>query len=150
MLKRIGLTLVCLTLVGCTESDPELAKLVPVSGTVTLDDKPLSGATVLFSPRGQTPGTGAFGSTDAEGKYTLKHRSNQPGIQPGEYTVSFSKMAMPDGSPIPEGKTAADVEAAEMIPEKYTLSGQEAMEKPTNNTTVPENGGSFDFKLESN
>ena len=149
MLKHIRPALLCVTLFGCGESDPEVAKLVPVSGKVALDGQPLTGATVFFTPHGQTPGTGAFGSTDTEGKYTLMHRSNQPGIQPGEYIVSFSKLAMPDGSPIPEGKTAADVEAVEHIPKKYTLAGQEASEQSTDITTVPESGGTFDFELTS-
>ena len=58
-------------------------------------------------------------------------------------------MAMPDGSPIPEGKTDDDVEATEQIPEKYTLAGQESLERPTNTATVSESGGTHDFELTS-
>jgi hypothetical protein len=42
---------------------------------VTLDDQPLANAHVSFQPvaaAGATPGSGSFGITDADGRYTLR------------------------------------------------------------------------------
>ena len=43
---------------GC-DRGPALPKAVPVGGTVTLDGKPLAGATIRFTPIENTRGTGA-------------------------------------------------------------------------------------------
>jgi hypothetical protein len=51
-------------------------QFAPVSGRVTLDDKPLPNAAITFqpvAPKGEsTPGPGSGGFTDADGRYTLK------------------------------------------------------------------------------
>jgi hypothetical protein len=51
-------------------------KYVKVSGTVTLDGKPLADAIVQFAPKGskdnQNPGKTSSGYTDANGHYVLK------------------------------------------------------------------------------
>jgi hypothetical protein len=59
--------LVCV--VGCGGS-----QVVPVSGRVTLDDKPVANGTVVFQPISEepNPGPGSHGKTDAEGKFTLE------------------------------------------------------------------------------
>ncbi|HLJ12150.1 MAG TPA: hypothetical protein VKU82_13235 [Planctomycetaceae bacterium] len=59
------------------------APLAPVSGTVTIDGKPLKNAIVKFVPKLEGPdsykkGTTSFGWTDAEGKYTLTY-ANEDG-----------------------------------------------------------------------
>jgi len=56
-----------------------------VTGLVKLDDQPLVGATVYFSPL--ESGTAAFGTTDSEGRYTLMFSKTDPGIAPGRYHV---------------------------------------------------------------
>ena len=134
-------------IVGCSSRTPAPPKLVPVAGKVVLDGTPLTGASVIFVPKDRTKGTGGTGVTDAEGKYHAQHQSSKAGIEPGTYTVLFSKIAMPDGSPIPAGKNAADVGAAEVLP------GQLSNPPPEFNfniVTVPETGGAaFDFNLAS-
>ncbi|QDT41737.1 hypothetical protein Pan241w_18000 [Gimesia alba] len=121
-------------------------KLTEVSGVVTLDGKSLASASVIFTPYSGTKGNGAFGVTDSDGKYTLQHKSGKPGIEPGKYYVIFSKWAMPNGSPIPAGKSAADVEAKQVIPKKY-LAVTKAGRK--NIAEVTGNASSFDFDLKS-
>ncbi len=145
MRKWASLAVVCLVLTGCPKSDPEADRLVPASGTVTLDGKPIGGVSVHFSPRSGTPGNGAFATTSSDGNYVLTNRGNKPGILAGNYSVSFSKLAMPDGSPIPAGKTAADVEAVEQLPAIYTP--QCTAETPSNTATVTDSGGTFNFDL---
>lgn len=121
----MGLLLVGL-LSGCGGHSSEVPEeLIPVTGTVKLNGEPKANITVLFNPGKNTTGTGGYGVTDQNGKYTLTHRSNQPGVEPGEYIVTFSMMGLPDGSPIPEGKDAADVGAVQLLPEKYTNPNRE-------------------------
>lgn len=121
----MGLLLVGL-LSGCGGHSSEVPEeLIPVTGTVKLNGEPKANITVLFNPGKNTTGTGGYGVTDQDGKYTLTHRSNEPGVEPGEYIVTFSMMGLPDGSPIPEGKDAADVGAVQLLPEKYTNPNRE-------------------------
>lgn len=145
----ISLVLLGVTLGGCSGGGGSVPTLAPVSGTVTLDGKPLAGAAVSFVPQAGTEGAGAFGTTDAEGRFTLDHRSGRPGVEPGTYTVSFSKMALKDGSPIPPGKTAADVEAVEHVPRQYTPGFQATNDTPATVALVEASGGTFDFALVS-
>lgn len=79
---------------GCSKSS-----LIPVTGTVTLDGKPLDGAAISFvpaiapdsdtAPAGQTPATG---QTDASGKFTLGSVAGVGAVQ-GTYKVGVSKAA---------------------------------------------------------
>lgn len=132
---------------GCGGSNRMVpAKLANVVGKVILDDQPLSGCSVSFIPRDQTKGQGGFAVTNADGAYSAKHWSNVDGIEPGTYTVVFSKIAQPDGSPIPEGKNAADVNAKEMLPRKLTDPN---VVNGVNVVTVLETGAELDFKLKS-
>ena len=127
--------------VGCG-GGVNVPKLVPVSGTVQIKGQPASGVTVTFSPTGQSKGTGATGATGPDGKYELVHRSGQPGIEPGQYAVTFSRLVMPDGSPLPAGTSPTDVGAEESIPERFR--------DPTNLThtaDVKPEGGTFDFGI---
>jgi len=60
-------------LLGCTASDAP--KTAPVSGTVTMDGKPLAGASVTFFPTSKGPM--ATGNTNEKGEFTLM--TNHPG-----------------------------------------------------------------------
>lgn len=148
--SRFKITALCFAALLCTgcggSSDNAVPELMVVSGTVTLNGEPLTKASVIFSPQPGTQGNGGVGVTDDSGKYTLQHQSNNPGIEPGKYDVTFSKWAMPDGSPIPQGKTAADVEAKDIIPEKFRTVTESG---PKNVAEVKANGDTFDFELKS-
>ena len=71
---------------GCGESGPELA---PVTGTVTLDDKPLFGVVARFHAAPETQGNGGYGVADAAGRFTAKTLQGRPGLYPGDYTVTL-------------------------------------------------------------
>lgn len=140
--------LACLALAsGCLDKVPDekVPGLQTVTGTVTLDGQPAPNVAVVFMPAPGSTGNGANGSTDASGKYSLVYRTGDAGIPAGEYVVVFSKMVQPDGSPIPEGQTAADVMAVDAIPERY----RDASDKPLHRVTVPEGGATLDFDLNS-
>ena len=74
--------LVLLGLIGCG-SDEDRIKIVPVTGKVTKNGKPLAGATITFVPdasnKDSTPGVDATGP---EGNYKMKWR-NRRGWHPG-------------------------------------------------------------------
>ncbi|HMP07811.1 MAG TPA: carboxypeptidase regulatory-like domain-containing protein, partial [Lacipirellulaceae bacterium] len=74
---------VCLAMLaaGCGSSD-----LVPVSGTVRLEGKPLSSGSVQFSPSGG--GRPAFGDVAADGGFQLSTAKLGDGARPGSYWVS--------------------------------------------------------------
>ena len=76
-------SLLAMLATGCGSSD----KLGTVTGTVTLDGKPLPQASVTFS-RGQ--GRMSVGTTDEQGRYKLLYTVNQQGAEPGTHTVSIT------------------------------------------------------------
>lgn len=119
---------------GCGPSDgPSL--LVPVTGTVLMENQPADGVGVAFIPTDGTSGTGAAGATDAEGKFMLLHQSGEEGIEPGTYKVVFSRWRMKNGMPIPDGESAADVGAVDTIPPHYS-----SPDKTLYTETIPEEG----------
>ena len=68
--------------VGCgnAAAKPAPSGLVPVSGVVTLDDKPLSGAQVMLIPIKASDGNlGAGGVSDSSGKFTLASSDGEIG-----------------------------------------------------------------------
>jgi len=110
----IGLLLTA-ALAGCGQKAPRNPDAVPVSGTVTLDGQPLSGASVNFwSERDQFAGT-----TGPDGRYTLV-----PGADPGTYTVTVSKTGGkgPGGVGVEPGfePTEAIVPITQRIPPQYS------------------------------
>ena len=88
-MRIVFFAVLCTSLAGCGSG------LSSVSGTVTLDGKPLAGSdklsgTVQFSPetgRGAT----AVGNLDQNGRYNLSTGS-RVGVLPGKYLVSVSAV----------------------------------------------------------
>jgi hypothetical protein len=84
-LLRTSFLLIC---AGCGSSagmtDYSALKLVPVSGRVTLDGKPMSSVTVIFE---SDNGTWSSGSTDEDGRYRMQFNSEVEGVVPGRKIV---------------------------------------------------------------
>lgn len=74
-------------LAGCGKSGP---RTYPVTGTVTYQNTPVEGAMVSFSPV-DPEGNAAFGTTDAQGRYTLTSFEQNDGAVAGDYTVRVVK-----------------------------------------------------------
>jgi hypothetical protein len=121
-----------------------LPPLTAVSGTITIDGKPASGVSVIFLPQAGTKGDGASGVTDNDGHYVLKHRSGKDGIQPGDYSVIFSKYSMPDGTPVAGDIQPESVGAKQVIPVRYT-----SPETSQSNGKVTDSASTIDFDLKS-
>jgi hypothetical protein len=140
--RIVGLVIPCV-LAGCGSS-AEAPPLAPVSGTVTLNAKPLEGARVKFIPQGTTAGHGGAGNTDAEGKYEIiAHRSgNRKGLLPGSYKVIVSRMVMPDGEPVPPGVATIDSGARESVPALYSK-----LDLTPLNVTIGTEAQTFDWRL---
>jgi len=86
-MRKLVVGLACLMFAGCGSN------LASVSGSVTLDGKPLVGSerlrgTVSFLPE-DGHGTAAVGYLDENGKYELSSGS-RVGVLPGRYMVSVS------------------------------------------------------------
>ena len=87
---------------GCAEQ-----QIKPVSGIVTLDDKPLAGVQVIFTPV-EGGRRNSVGKTDKTGAYSLFYTiRDDGGALAGEYKVMISKR-----------KTTDEVEV-ETLPAKY-------------------------------
>jgi len=70
-----------------------LPGLVQCSGVVTLDGKPLEGATVMLIPRDSSSSQrNAIGVTDAGGKFRMTTLKENDGVMPGTYTVTVTKF----------------------------------------------------------
>ena len=101
----------------------------PVSGVVTLDGKPVEGATVSFTPEsGDGDGLGgSYGKTDAQGRYTLRTvAQDKPGAAVGKHRVTISlTQADPNN---PEGIQK------DLIPAKYNVKSELTFEVPSGGT----------------
>lgn len=96
----------------------------PASGTITVDGAPRAGVSVVYSPEPDTAGNGGYGVTDAQGNYTMKSHDGRDGVPAGIYRVVLIYMALPDGSPVPSGASAADLGAENLIEEIYSDPSQ--------------------------
>src|SRR4051812_3978641 len=117
------LAIVIETCVGCER----MARSVSVEGKVTLDNKPLANATVMFTPT-KANGPGPFaGTTDSEGHFALQQaESARPGAVPGEYSVLIATVKSDPNSEAAQLKK-------EIVPNEYR-SGAKRYEVPPDGT----------------
>jgi|SRR5688572_2092608 len=85
-----------LLLTGCDSG----LKLVPVTGTVTIDGKPLAYKSLMFLPEPGTPGHGGGANTQSDGTYALIASvpggvKDQAGAPPGRYRVIVFDPTIP-------------------------------------------------------
>ncbi|QDU77978.1 hypothetical protein Pan97_50570 [Bremerella volcania] len=126
--RIVALAPLCL-LVGCFGSD----KIVPVSGRVTLDGEPLSGAVVGYEPIAQEgdleAGYGSYARTDDDGRYTLRSLNNEDGALVGQHRVSVSTVVGKEG---PNGEILGLTK--ERVPSRYNNDTQLVIEVPEGGT----------------
>ena len=159
-MKHITTALTCLTLtvfLGCGA-----AKLptIPVTGTVLVDDKPMEGVKVVFSPAAGSSGQSASGQTDAEGKYSLTTVDTGDGALAGDYQVAILKSLVEEDN-LPKEvdmddeaamdaiygslDTSKDVQTESIVAKKWTSPGTSGLE-----ASVKEGGeNNFEFKVTS-
>lgn len=118
-------SLVVVLLIGMLSGCDGKKQVAPVSGTVTLDGKPLVGTLVTFQPIGSGKvddevGEGSFAKTDENGKFTLKFTG--PGDRLGAVVGNHRVMiAMPSTDP---GSDLIKKPAAKKIPVRYNTDSQ--------------------------
>lgn len=150
---HLAALLVASSFTGC--GGPKGPKVEYVEGVVTLDGKPLEGASVGYSPVSPGQGLPAGGMTDASGRYRLTAaRGGKPsgGTAVGDYGVMITKQEIiPPDEPVPPpppgGPPPDTVRIRSVIPEAYgemATSGLRVTVKPGRNTS-PE----FSFQLDS-
>lgn len=81
---------------GCSDVPADQPDLSPVTGIVTLDGNPLTGATIVFESAG---GQVAFGQTDENGRYEMVYKGPWKGAVNGQNTVRITTAS--DAPPDP-------------------------------------------------
>jgi hypothetical protein len=121
--------------------------LVGVSGTVTMDGKPLSGASVIFQPVKAEGGADAtwgeaYGKTDSDGRYRLSQVLNdKDGAGPGKYRVSIVSGTAPIPDPLSDAPPPPGT--TEPIPARYNAHSELSFDVPAGGTKQA------DFRLTS-
>jgi len=145
--------LVFAVVAGCGNSGPAV---VPVEGRLTLDGNSLANKSLMFTPIESTPGQGAGGMSDAEGKFTLKAMvpgatKEYEGVIPGRYRVTvFEPLLSGDvAAAETDGEPAAAL-APDMSRRKSEISAIYRTEQSPLIVDVPESGGEVVVELKSN
>lgn len=113
-----------------------------VSGTVTLDGRPLTTGLVTFLPA--ATGAVAYGPITADGRYAIKTGSKQ-GLEPGDYVVTVAANAPPPAAPPPSGgPTYAEPILPLITPRRYA----DRQSTPLR-ATVTTGNQTLDFQLSS-
>ncbi|MDR1925799.1 MAG: hypothetical protein LBQ66_15645 [Planctomycetaceae bacterium] len=124
-MKRILLIciVVCL-LFGCDRAS--ISGLVPVSGKVLLDDKPIGGVSIVFTPQANsTSDRVASAVTQNDGTFVLNTLGYKGGL-PGNYNVILSKETLiskvspeEEAKMQEQGKEIPEPEHVYHIPQSY-------------------------------
>lgn len=127
---------IMLGLTGCSGGP----KVVPVSGVVTLDGKPLANAVVAFNPAAmpgkiEAPGPGSMAVTDEHGHFELKiigTDGKSIGAVVGEHRVRISTADLKSGD---SDAAAASQEPKERVPAKYNRNSELKFTVPASGTS---------------
>lgn len=132
-------------LIGCN-SGP---RLVSVSGTVTVDGRPVEGATLVFVPDpSNKQGLAGSGVTDAKGNYTGM-TEGRPGLVPGGYRVMIAK------APSDPAKIPPEFEDDPFMAQTFNPPSKKNRKGPNSDNQVegeyakevPADGGILDFVI---
>lgn len=113
---------VCLVLAGCGGGVSDKPTMGKVSGVVTLEGKPVAGATIEFNPDNSRSTTGPRSSavTDANGKYTMMGPGGEEGAVIGFHKVTVSCPPIPgENSSSDSGTPATTPTTPCSVPEKF-------------------------------
>lgn len=112
-----GIVLVAALMLFCVGCGGDMGR---VSGTITLDGKPLPDAIITFYPQGGEGGRASAGRTDAEGNYELTYSRSEKGAKVGEHLVTITTAV--DGGDYSEG--GGESINKELVPTKYNAKSE--------------------------
>jgi len=125
--------------------------MVPVSGAVTYQGRPLTDAVIAFVPSASS-GRGAFGRTDGDGRFRLMTAKPGDGVVPGKYKVTVSKGAIdakPQSTAVTGDANYSDPENAKPAPAPIPLAPPKyADAKSTTLTADVADGKAQEFTFE--
>ncbi len=142
---------------GCGDAGP---KLVPVSGTITLNGKPLEGAEIAFMPDASNKaGLAATDLSGPQGNFKVS-TLNRSGAVPGKYKVKITKTpgaAKPDAAASDIHKedpfmAQLGAESARDAAKGATVRKKEAVQEKVDQSfdrEVTDAGGTMDFDVKS-
>jgi hypothetical protein len=127
MRERVLLGAALVLALGCGSR-----KFAPVSGTVTLDGRPLANAIVTFMPvveQGSIDaGESSTGKTNDKGEFTLKSTTGKNGARVGKHKVSISMQATKVGQSEERTRTV------ELLPKRYNEQTELTYDVPAGGT----------------
>jgi hypothetical protein len=118
--RTLWLFAAALVMAGCGPAGPDVQF---VEGVVTLDGKPLDGATVTFAAVDKT-GIPAAGKTDAEGRFRLNATQGKKygkGTVVGDYVVTVTKLFWREKAVEPDHITPLVYENSKDSPLRATI-----------------------------
>jgi hypothetical protein len=130
--------LLAIFLPGCSSDGPDLAG---VSGTVTLDGKPVPAAVLTFIPE-NPEGSPSYGATDAQGQYTLAFTRSKQGAMLGKHRVEIETRKISANEAADMKADGREVPEYVAIPKKYGARGELRAE-------VTSGSNKIDFELTS-
>lgn len=138
-IQCFAVCLLAIQLLGCGRGG-DYPDIGAVTGTITMNGRPLSGAIVTFIPQGHEPGTGSrqsVGRTNDQGEYELTYSISAKGAKVGECQVRISNY-------IPPGPGGEDGDfqkgRPETVPAQYNTESKLV-------ETVEAGSNVFDFDL---
>jgi hypothetical protein len=135
--------IVCLAACGCGKAGVPKIQELPITGKVTLDGMPLSGADVLFLRAADPPAVLAAKTKD-DGSYQLQTVAGGQSPIQGSCKVTISRLVKPDGSPLAAADVPADAGAVEQLPARYSRFAVSTL-----SAIVAADGATIDFPLTS-
>jgi hypothetical protein len=126
-----------ISLSGCS---PSGISVVPVSGKITFEGKPLEGARITFFPA-EPDGRQAGGLTEEDGTFMLMTQgAAKSGCLPGNYRVTITKEIYVDarGNPIQidSGNYTGESQAMNQCPESKSMIPEKYGKADTSGLTV--------------
>ena len=135
---------------GCSgDSDAPVENLVSGSGTIKLDGEPAANVRIRLTPINETISVGgAWAVTNDDGTFKLTHWTDEEGIGPGSYLISFSRLLKPDGTPLGDNDSPALVQARETIANAWSNPEPDQMSASMRRVDIPESGkADIDFMI---
>jgi len=144
---QFGALLLLAAALGCSKGSGSFAT---VSGVVTQNGAPLEQAKVTFhstvASEG-TRGTVCSAQTDSSGKYLIAMVGKDPGIPPGLYKVTVTKLEAAGGGTLPPDFDQGQLEASGMAVNKLPKSYENPTTTKLSATLEPGKNQNVNFDL---